>query len=268
MSEFQYYEFQAIDRPLTRSEIADLRKSSSRAAISSTRFVNHYNYGEFRGNVKKWMENYFDAFLYNSNFGVRRLIFRFPRHLVTTETLKAYCPAENARCRTKDAFTLVEYQVDECDSEVWLEEDSDTLTDLLPLRDDLLNGVVRMLYLGWLLCVQNNVVRPEALEPAVPLGLQALTPALETFVDFIGLDQTLLDSAAEVSSDPFPELCTDDIEACVAGLNSGTKFSFLCRLALGHHTHLGAELRQLIVPDCCIDFFSDAPRRTEADLLR
>jgi len=31
MSEFQYYEFQAIDRPLTRPEMAELRKYSTRA---------------------------------------------------------------------------------------------------------------------------------------------------------------------------------------------------------------------------------------------
>jgi hypothetical protein len=33
MSEYQYYEFQAIDRPLTKSEMADLRSYSTRALI-------------------------------------------------------------------------------------------------------------------------------------------------------------------------------------------------------------------------------------------
>ena len=43
MSEYQYYEFQAVDRPLTKSEMAELRDISSRAQINSRRFVNEYN---------------------------------------------------------------------------------------------------------------------------------------------------------------------------------------------------------------------------------
>lgn len=55
MSEYQYYEFQAIDRPLTRLEQARLARYSARAEITATRFVNHYDWGDFRGNVGAWM---------------------------------------------------------------------------------------------------------------------------------------------------------------------------------------------------------------------
>jgi hypothetical protein len=34
MSEYQYYEFRAVDRPLTEEQMDDLRSYSSRAAIS------------------------------------------------------------------------------------------------------------------------------------------------------------------------------------------------------------------------------------------
>ena len=34
MSEYQYYEFLAIDRPLTKDEIGELRKLSTRATIT------------------------------------------------------------------------------------------------------------------------------------------------------------------------------------------------------------------------------------------
>ena len=49
MSEYQYYEFLALDRPLTDEQRAELRKLSSRADITATRFVNEYSYGDFRG---------------------------------------------------------------------------------------------------------------------------------------------------------------------------------------------------------------------------
>ena len=73
MSEYQYYEFLALDKPLTDRQRAELRKLSSRADITATRFVNEYNYGDFRGSPGKLMERYFDAFLYLANWGTRRL---------------------------------------------------------------------------------------------------------------------------------------------------------------------------------------------------
>ena len=43
MSEYQYYEFQAVDRPLTEEMQQGLRRISSRAHITPTGFVNVYN---------------------------------------------------------------------------------------------------------------------------------------------------------------------------------------------------------------------------------
>jgi hypothetical protein len=62
MSEYQYYEFQALDRPLTQEQISELRAYSSRARITPSSFVNVYNWGDFKGNPVRWMEQYFDAF--------------------------------------------------------------------------------------------------------------------------------------------------------------------------------------------------------------
>ena len=45
MSEYQYYEFQAIDRPLTAKEMSVRHGFSSRARTSPTRFVNEYPWG-------------------------------------------------------------------------------------------------------------------------------------------------------------------------------------------------------------------------------
>jgi hypothetical protein len=67
MSEYQYYEFQAIDRPLTEKEMRELRSYSSRAHITPASFVNDYSRGDFKGNEDTWMEKYFDAFLYLAN---------------------------------------------------------------------------------------------------------------------------------------------------------------------------------------------------------
>ena len=43
MSEYQYYEFVAVDQPLTSKQQAELRKHSSRATITASSFINEYH---------------------------------------------------------------------------------------------------------------------------------------------------------------------------------------------------------------------------------
>jgi hypothetical protein len=70
MSEYQYYEFAAIDRPLTATEMAQLRKVSTRAQISTSSFVNHYEWGDLKADPADWMRRYFDAFVYSAFLAV------------------------------------------------------------------------------------------------------------------------------------------------------------------------------------------------------
>jgi hypothetical protein len=56
MSEYQYYEFLALDRPLTEKQRAELRSISTRAEITATRFVNEYQWGDLKGDPRKMME--------------------------------------------------------------------------------------------------------------------------------------------------------------------------------------------------------------------
>ena len=78
MSEYQYYEFQAIEHRLTAAEMEELRSFSTRARITPTSFTNDYQWGSFKGNEKAWMEKYFDAFLYFANWGTHTLELAVP----------------------------------------------------------------------------------------------------------------------------------------------------------------------------------------------
>jgi hypothetical protein len=78
MSEFQYYEFVAIDRALSVAEQKRLRAITSRATITSTRLVNTYEWGDFKADPHTLVAKYFDAFLYYANWGTRRLILSVP----------------------------------------------------------------------------------------------------------------------------------------------------------------------------------------------
>ncbi|MGD9739008.1 MAG: hypothetical protein AB7O56_06415 [Bauldia sp.] len=52
MSEYQYHEFLAIDRPLDQAAREALRSLSSRARITATSFINHYDWGDFGGDPR------------------------------------------------------------------------------------------------------------------------------------------------------------------------------------------------------------------------
>ena len=82
MSEYQYYEFTAVDQPLTTREQAELRSLSTRADITATSFINTYEWGNFKGDPRKLMERYFDAHLYLNNWGTRELILRLPKRVL------------------------------------------------------------------------------------------------------------------------------------------------------------------------------------------
>jgi len=98
MSEYQYYEFQAIDRPLTEKEMGELRSCSTRARITPTSFVNGYSWGSFKGDEDTWMEKYFDAFLYLANWGTHIFKLRLPTRLLDAKTAR-----RRARLRAGEA---------------------------------------------------------------------------------------------------------------------------------------------------------------------
>jgi hypothetical protein len=54
VSEYQYYEFVAVDRPLTPAQQGELRTLSTRARITASSFVNDYQWGDLKGDPRVW----------------------------------------------------------------------------------------------------------------------------------------------------------------------------------------------------------------------
>ena len=113
MSEYQYYEFQAIDRKLTAEDMQALRALSSRATITPASFVNQYNYGDFRGSPEALMEQYFDAHVYIANWGTHRLMLRLPRRFFDEKVLKAYGAGRLAQAKQKGEFVVLDWATGE-----------------------------------------------------------------------------------------------------------------------------------------------------------
>lgn len=90
MSEYQYYEFQTIDRALTAEQQAIMRKLSKRVALSATRAAFNYSYGDFPGEPLEVLEQPFDALCSIANWGSKQLAFCFPRGTLVAEQLQPY----------------------------------------------------------------------------------------------------------------------------------------------------------------------------------
>ena len=147
MSEYQYYEFQAIDRPLDAAEQAELRDLSTRARITATSFVNFYEWGDLKADPRRLMERYFDLFLYLANWGTRRLSFRLPARLVDVRALERFCPDDKiADVRIAGEHVIVDIWRDEVDQDDW-DDGSGRLAALAPLRGDIMQGDLRAFYL-------------------------------------------------------------------------------------------------------------------------
>jgi hypothetical protein len=196
MSEYQYYEFAAIDRPLTRAEMADLRAASTRAAITPSGFVNHYEWGSLKADPAAWMRRYFDAFVYTAKWCSCRLSLRVPLATFRKAELKPFAAKHALTIETGNEHWIFDWSLDESENyDRFAEEDgSGWMRRLAPLRDELLRGDLRPLYLGWLAGATNEL-RDDALEPEVPPGLSELSPSQEALVDFLEVDPDMLAAA-------------------------------------------------------------------------
>src|ERR1039457_2353586 len=198
MSEYQYYDFKAIDHALTKTEMAALRFISTRAVITTTSFTNHYEWGDLKADPLKLLEKYFDAFVYVANWGTRELHLRLPQELVDVKHLKSILPGEAASVRSAGKFVIISFE-----SEVESDDDWDDGTgwmgSLVSLRSNLLRGDFRCLYLGWLHSVECHEFSEDTLEPPVPAGLRELSAPLDSLIEFLGIDEDLVEVAAAAS---------------------------------------------------------------------
>lgn len=247
MSEYQYYEFQAIDRPLTPKEMDELRTISSRAEITPRGLTNEYHFGDFRGKPLDLMKKYFDAFLYYANWGTHKLMLRVPASALPDDVLAPYL-GECFNAHPSGDRLILHFE-DGLEDGGWgtAVDGSRWLEIMLPVRDDLIAGDRRALYLGWLGGVQFCHVEDDEAEPPVPAGLQALSPALEQLADFLYIDAGLL--AAELSPDLPGASPSAEHATWVARLPPGEKDAYLVQLLQGDATTVRGELRRRFLVD-------------------
>ena len=239
MSEYQYYEFQAIDRPLSEADRQALRDLSTRARITATSFTNSYEWGDFKGDPRKLMERWFDLHLYLANWGSRRLMVRLPARMIDRHLLDAFLrEVDCAELSVAGENLILDIRRDEVESEDW-DDGSGWLAALTPLRAEVLAGDLRLFYLLWLTAVEADIF--EADEPEPMPGIGPMTAALEAFTEFFGIDPDLVEAAAERSA-VGSAISADAARGVIAAMPDGEKTGLLVQLFEGA-PHVTAELR-------------------------
>ncbi len=241
MSDYQFYEWQTIDRPLTAAEQAEAEALSSHIAVTSTRAWVEYHWGGFRHDPLEVLARYFDAFLYYAGWGDQRLAFRFPAGLLREAELQPYLRECCVELTPMGDCVVLHMAFPHRSAEDVFAQRGD-LAALTPLRDDILRGDYRCLYLAWLLAAEDSEHSERELEPPVPAGLGELSPALVEFCDFFVLDEALVRVAAEASP-PQQPAGGFPLEQALARLPAEERDGFLLRLAQGE-PHLSLALNR------------------------
>ena len=197
MSEYQYYEFLAIDRPLNENEINELRALSTRATITPVSFTNSYNWGDFKGNPDKLMQRYFDVHVYVANWMTAIFMVRLPIEALPKETAEALAVSYMLGFKATKTYWVITWSLEESENydRFGMEDGRGWMARLAPVRDELLSGDMRSLYIGWLAGVTGEMMDDDEMEPVSISGLGSLTAAQQALVEFLEVDPDLLAGA-------------------------------------------------------------------------
>jgi hypothetical protein len=258
MSEYQFYEFAAIDGPISDEGLQYARGCSSRANVSRTRWQNTYTFGSFHGDVDALLK-YYDVHFYIANWGTVRLGLAFPRGVIAPEAIKPYLRGHD---RYKNTLTVKEignrcilwWERNVEEGWGWTEGDG-IMDELIGIREELMRGDYRALFLGWLGDFDPDECRDSKdntiAVPPIPAGLDHLSPALRTLIEHIPVDSDALAVAADLS----PQANTSDclpLTTVLENLSASEMRALLARVAKGGGTTVMAELNRMTFPQVAI----------------
>ena len=264
MSEYQRYEFMTIDRPLTAAQLDAVNTLSSHIEASSTHAFIEYHWGDFKHDPIKVLREFFDGFLYWANWGSPQLAFRFPHGILPTDLIDGYDLEDFVTFTRYPDYDILDIQFGEMEApEEWTEYE---LGSLIPIRDELMEGDLRALYIVWLAAQgmmggydeeedygeeenedEEDYDEEEDHGIAVPPGFGALTAAQYSLAELLQVPQELLVAAARHSEGAAPST-KDDFAEWVELLPPDRQKDYLVRLAYnepGLSRLLVRELREL-----------------------
>jgi SOS-response transcriptional repressor LexA len=250
MSEYQRYEFMTIDRPLTRAQLDVVNDLSSHITASATHALIEYNWGDFRHDPIDVLYKYFDGFLYWANWGAPELGLRFPHGALPADLFEGYDLDDFLAFTQHPDYDILDIHFGELEGpDVWTEYE---LGSLIGIRDELMEGDLRSLYIVWLgsqrmMASYDEEEDYEVSTPPVPPAFGMLTEAQQALAELLQVPQELLVAAAH-HSNIIKQSTEDDFAAWVSLLPLERRNEYLVRLAgnePGLSRLLVKELREL-----------------------
>ncbi|MGO8676780.1 MAG: hypothetical protein ACLQVX_13030 [Limisphaerales bacterium] len=236
--------------------------------MSRVRWQNTYSFGDFHGSVDTLLK-YYDAHFYIANWGTVCLGLAFPKGAVAREAIRPYLRGGE---RSEDTLTfkeigercIVRWERNEEGGWGWTEGEG-LIDQLLGVREELMRGDYRALFLGWLAGFDPDEWQdPEhgaIVMPPIPEGLNQLSPALEALIKQFPVDRDALAVAGALSQASAPDRIP--IAAVLEGLSVSEMRSLLARVAEGGGAGVTAELNRMTYPRAqipagqamkCVDF--------------
>ncbi len=253
MSEYQRYEFMTSDRPLTRAQLDAVNDLSSHIEASSTHALIEYHWGDFKHNPIDVLHKFFDGFLYWANWGAPELAFRFPHGILPVDLIDGYDLDDFVTFTQYPDYDILDIHFGEMEApDEWMEYE---LGSLMAIRDELMEGDLRALYITWLASQQmiggyDEEEDEESSVPPVPPAFGTLTAAQQALAELLRVPQELLVAAARHSNAAVPST-EDDVVAWIELLPPNRRNDYLVRLAHnepGLSRLLVKELRELSQP--------------------
>lgn len=247
MSEYQRYEFMTSDRPLTSAQLEEVNHLSSHIEASPTHALIEYHWGDFKHDPVKVTHKYFDGFLYFASWGSPRLVLRFPHGILPANLIEGYDFDEYVHFTRHPDFDILDIQYYEEDGPgEWVECE---LGDLISIREELMDGDLRTLYIAWLACQylidrkygyddeeeeesgeEEEQGNYETSAPPVPPDFGKLTAAQLALAKLLQVPKELLATVAQHGKSSAP-VADDDIVTWVKLLPPDRCHDYLIRLA-------------------------------------
>jgi hypothetical protein len=250
MSEYQRYEFMTCDRPLTREQLDAVNALSSHIEATSTHALIEYHWGDFKHDPIDVLHKFFDGFLYWANWGAPELALRFPHGILPGDLIDDYDLDDFVTFTKYRDYDILDIHFGEMEGpDEWIDYE---LGALIAIRDELMEGDLRALYIAWLASqrMSGGYDEEEDYEisvPPVPPGLGTLTAAQQGLAELLQVSQELLVAASRHSNEAVSST-GDDVASWVKLLPPDRHYDYLVRLARnepGLSRLLVKELREL-----------------------
>src|SRR6266704_1451090 len=269
MSEYQRYEFMTVDRPLTRVQLDAVNDLSSHIEASSTHALIEYHWGDFKHNPIDVLHEFFDGFLYWANWGSPQLAFRFPHGILPVDLIDGYDLDDFVTFTRYPDYDILDIQFGEMEGpDEWIDYE---LGSLIAIRDELMEGDLRALYIVWLAGQhmmggydeeEDEEEDYEISVPAVPPAFGTLTAAQEALAELLQVPEELLVAAARHSKAAVSST-GDDTAAWGKLLPQDRQNDYLVRLA-----HNEPGLSRLLVESKAVKSQLEREKREQERLER